>query len=151
MLEDLKAGNAAKEQELKDSLRQRKLLHNQLEDLKGKIRVFCRIRPLSKKEIANGSQSIVNTTDDYTVTCETRANQIKPFVYDTIFQPDAAQEEVFEDCLALVQSAVDGYNVCIFAYGQTGSGKTFTIQGDQKNPGVTPRAMNEIFSVVNGM
>jgi type II secretory ATPase GspE/PulE/Tfp pilus assembly ATPase PilB-like protein len=36
---------------------------------------------------------------------------------------------VFEDTKYLVQSAFDGYNVCIFAYGQTGSGKTFTIYG----------------------
>jgi kinesin family protein C1 len=27
------------------------------------------------------------------------------------------------------QSAIDGFNVCVFAYGQTGSGKTFTMQG----------------------
>jgi hypothetical protein len=28
----------------------------------------------------------------------------------------------------LVQSFLDGFNVCIFAYGQTGSGKTHTMQ-----------------------
>ena len=43
--------------------------------------------------------------------------------------------QVFEDTKHLVQSAVDGYNVCIFAYGQTGSGKTFTIYGSDNNPG----------------
>jgi hypothetical protein len=31
----------------------------------------------------------------------------------------------------VVESAFQGYNVCIFAYGQTGSGKTFTMMGGQ--------------------
>lgn len=51
------------------------------------------------------------------------------------------QDAVFEDTKHLVQSAVDGYNVCIFAYGQTGSGKTFTIYGAPSDPGLTPRGI----------
>lgn len=51
----------------------------------------------------------------------------------------------------LVQSAVDGYNVCIFAYGQTGSGKTFTMIGDKEQnfPGIAPRAFNRIFDLIH--
>ena len=39
-------------------------------------------------------------------------------VHTQVFHPGFAQEAVFEDTKHLVQSAVDGYNVCIFAYGQ---------------------------------
>ena len=58
--------------------------------------------------------------------------------------------------MPLVQSAIDGFNVCIFAYGQTGSGKTFTMTGadggklDKKNTslyGITPRSIVELFNI----
>ena len=48
-----------------------------------------------------------------------------------------------------MQSALDGYNVCLFAYGQTGSGKTYTIQGTPENPGIVPRALEDLFILKN--
>ena len=45
----------------------------------------------------------------------------------------------------LVQSAFDGYNVCVFCYGQTGSGKTYTIMGEPGNPGIILRACRSLF------
>jgi len=76
---------------------------------------------------------------------------LKPkFAFDAVFTP-GTQEEVFEDCRDLVQSAADGYNVTIFAYGQTGAGKTFTMEGSEDNPGVSRRTINEIYRVVQEM
>ena len=56
------------------------------------------------------------------------------------------QEEVFDEISQLVQSALDGYKVCIFAYGQTGSGKTHTMLGTPEERGMIPRAMDQIFA-----
>jgi hypothetical protein len=64
------------------------------------------------------------------------------FAFDEVFDPEQSQEMVYTHVGPLVQSALDGFNVCIFAYGQTGSGKTFTMAGVRGNPeleGVTPR------------
>lgn len=147
----LNLGLVSKQQELKDSFRQRKLLHNQLEDMKGKIRVYCRVRPLNDTESRKGSGNILNIMDEFTVICEIDPGRCKQFTYDGIYGPSANQDEVFEDTKRLVQSAVDGYNVCIFAYGQTGSGKTYTILGEADNPGITPRTINELFRLLNDM
>lgn len=65
-----------------------------------------------------------------------------------MFDAEQSQEAVFQETKYLVQSACDGYNVCIFAYGQTGSGKTFTIYGSEGDPGLTPRAVHELFKVI---
>ena len=64
---------------------------------------------------------------------------------------DATQEKVFEDTKRLIQSAVDGYNVCIFAYGQTGAGKTHTIQGNASDPGIAPRSFDEMLKILHSM
>jgi kinesin family protein C1 len=44
---------------------------------------------------------------------------------------NATQTKVFNELAQLVQSCLDGKNVCIFAYGQTGSGKTYTMEGGE--------------------
>ena len=65
-----------------------------------------------------------------------------------MFNPSSSQEDVFGEISQLIQSALDGYNVCIFAYGQTGSGKTYTMEGntaDPKKQGMIPRALEQVF------
>ncbi|KAL5707342.1 Kinesin-like protein KIN-14E [Ranunculus cassubicifolius] len=126
----------------------RKRYFNTIEDMKGKIRVFCRLRPLSDKEISERQKNVVRSLDEFTVEHPWKDDKTRQHLYDHVFDGAASQEDVFEDTKYLVQSAVDGYNVCIFAYGQTGSGKTFTIYGSEGNPGLTPRATTELFKIL---
>uniref|UniRef100_A0A7S0R8D5 Kinesin-like protein n=1 Tax=Pyramimonas obovata TaxID=1411642 RepID=A0A7S0R8D5_9CHLO len=127
----------------------RKKYFNMMEDMKGKIRVFCRTRPLSVKDQNQGSSFAVSLPDEFTIEHPWKEEK-KPrsYQFDACFPALTTQDAVFEDTRYLVQSAVDGYNVCIFAYGQTGSGKTHTINGSGENPGLTPRAVKELFKVV---
>ncbi|KAG2631187.1 hypothetical protein PVAP13_2NG003700 [Panicum virgatum] len=147
MLKSLQSRLEEAEQQILDGEKLRKKLHNTILELKGNIRVFCRVRPLLPNE--SGAVSYPKSGENIGRGVELMHNaQTYSFTFDKVFDHSASQEHVFIEISQLVQSALDGYKVCIFAYGQTGSGKTYTMMGnpdldDQK--GMIPRSLEQIF------
>lgn len=92
----------------------RKKYYNIIEDMKGKVRVYCRSRPISSTEKERGNFNIVESSDEFTVKINTTNRGIKEFNFDQVFTATSKQEEVFDDTSFLLQSAFDGFNVCIF-------------------------------------
>ncbi|KAL3849730.1 hypothetical protein ACJIZ3_011612 [Penstemon smallii] len=131
-------------------LEENRKLYNQVQDLKGSIRVYCRVRPFLHGQFNH--LSTVDHIEEGTITINTLAKNgkgRKSFNFNKVFGPSATQEEVFSDTQQLVRSVLDGYNVCIFAYGQTGSGKTYTMTGPKDlteySKGVNYRALSDLF------
>ncbi|CAL2269188.1 unnamed protein product [Prunus armeniaca] len=132
-----------------DESSERKRLYNEVIELKGNIRVFCRCRPLNPNEISTGSSSVIefesSLDNELQVICSDSSK--KQFKFDHVFRPEDNQEAVFAQTKPIVTSVLDGFNVCIFAYGQTGTGKTFTMEGTPENRGVNYRTLEELFRI----
>ena len=92
----------------------RKRLHNVIEDMKGKIRVFCRVRPMSDHELEIGSLPVVTITDQFTLKIRLKKEgssgpstresvyEEKMYSYDSCFGDNISQEDVFEDTKMLM-------------------------------------------------
>ncbi|KAH1078940.1 hypothetical protein GLYMA_19G213600v4 [Glycine max] len=135
-------------------LEENRKLYNQVQDLKGSIRVYCRVRPFFPGQ--SNHLSAVENIEDGTITVNIPSKNGKgrrSFNFNKIFGPSATQAEVFLDMQPLVRSVLDGFNVCIFAYGQTGSGKTYTMTGPkeitEKSQGVNYRALSDLFLIAD--
>ncbi|KAL4087844.1 hypothetical protein PRIC1_012275 [Phytophthora ramorum] len=148
-LRDAKAQFATLETSYREEQALRKKYYNQIEDMKGKIRVYARCRPMSGSENERGCAPCVKFLDEFSLEVSGGSRAAKTFAYDQVFSPASTQVQVFEDTKNLLQSAVDGYNVCIFAYGQTGSGKTFTMTGVERDPGLSPRTIHHLFALAD--
>ncbi|KAL5203945.1 hypothetical protein ABZP36_008816 [Zizania latifolia] len=129
--------------------RQRHLDHTRQEaldkliDLKGSIRVFCRVGPSISATNFQAKSPVAVEHDKITV----RAVGIKKeFNVDRVFGQESTQEDVFQEVKPILRSALDGHNVCILAYGQTGTGKTYTMEGTNGKLGIVPRAIQELLS-----
>ncbi|KAI4582635.1 hypothetical protein MJG53_009186 [Ovis ammon polii x Ovis aries] len=143
-------------------------------ELKGNIRVHCRIRPLlpfddeAQEPVSQNSSvsgGVVHAVDDETVLveCNRPGHPLinKTYTFERVYGPAESQRAVFEDVCPLLTAFLDGYNVCIMAYGQTGSGKSFTMLGPhcQEEPallseprgdtGIIPRVAAELFRLIS--
>ncbi|SCU80048.1 LADA_0B04764g1_1 [Lachancea dasiensis] len=124
----------------------RRKLNNELQELRGKIRVFCRLRPLLKREEQEACNINIEKFNDNNGTQNIiiqRDSKSHRFTFDRVFDHYESNNDVFNEIGPLVQSSLDGYNVCIFAFGQTGSGKTYTMLNP--DDGVIPATLNHIF------
>ncbi|KAG2357858.1 P-loop containing nucleoside triphosphate hydrolase protein [Suillus spraguei] len=160
------------EQDARESEMVRRKLHNMIQELKGNIRVFCRVRPVLTSDLSPSSsftaergreadisfpdkrdhkEIVVSSSSSSAMGSERK--EIYNFGFDRVFAPESTQAEVFEEISLLAQSCVDGYNVCIFAYGQTGSGKSFTMEGGstESTTGMIPRAVNQVFNAADDL
>ncbi|KAL0407033.1 UNVERIFIED_CONTAM: Kinesin-like protein KIN-14F [Sesamum latifolium] len=105
-------------------LEENRVLFNQVQDLKGTIRVYCRKQGKDARRV---------------------------FSFNKVFGMNVTQYQIYAETQPLVRSVLDGYNVCIFAYGQTGSGKTYTMSGPnlttEETWGVNYRALRDLFHI----
>lgn len=155
MQEAMKTAEEARQRLIKEET-ERRVLFNKYQELKGNIRVMCRVRPLLNS--LDSSAADLDFPDEKTsaqisVKGPEEKNslgkvttKIYPFEFDRVFTPQIQNDEIFGEISQLVQSALDGYNVCIFCYGQTGSGKTHTMSSAD---GVIPRATKMIYETVH--
>lgn len=145
----------------------RRSLHERLQQLKGNIRVFCRIKPLSNddseqtqfeildEDSSDGISQTLIMSKDIVEQIPTRSSShsIKSnchtFCFDKVFGPDVSNEDIFEELSQLIQSSLDGFNVCVFAYGQTGSGKTWTMS--HPHTGMISLSIDMIFETIEDL
>ncbi|XP_059305688.1 kinesin-like protein KIN-5D isoform X3 [Lycium ferocissimum] len=126
------------------------------------VKVVLRCRPPNEDEMKVKGPSVISCDElkqEVTATLNTATKQInKTFLFDKVCGPSSQQKDFYDQSVApLVSEALEGYTCTIFAYGQTGTGKTYTMEGEaikekngefHKNAGVIPRAVQEIFDVL---
>ena len=145
--------------ELKDMLlrgqQDRRALHNCIQELRGNIRVYVRTRPFLPSDGAAARHSSIDILPDgeSLAILGKHVGENHAFKFDKVFAPSTGQDMVFKEVSEFVQSALDGYHVCLFSYGQTGSGKTHTMQGSGNGAmrGIIPRAVEQILSQAMAM
>ena len=88
--------------------------------LEKNIRVMCRVRPKTINELKKQNimfelrdNSIHNENISSLVDCERSRITKQESSFDKIFPPSSNQQQLFEELSPVVQSTVEGYNVCV--------------------------------------
>ncbi|KAI0380170.1 P-loop containing nucleoside triphosphate hydrolase protein [Hypomontagnella monticulosa] len=151
-------------EEERDAHRNRsRKLFRALRDLRGNIRVMCRIRPApphaKKEELTNFGEKYKGefTSNwgrivmDLPLPGIGTNTQTETFDFERVFGDNETNNDVFEEIEDLVDGAFVGENIGIFCYGQSGSGKTHTLtfkhENDYTQDGVIPRALRKMLEI----
>ncbi|KAL9648723.1 hypothetical protein ABK040_003661 [Willaertia magna] len=171
-VERLKEENSKLQISLTHEKKLRRSYYNELQILKGAIRIYLRVRPLLSNE----------TNDSFITKFSNKTNQVlyfpkvllqqqgnenemmsnendkkyisnyRKFNFDRIISPSVHQQQLYnEEISELTKSVIDGYNVAIFCYGQTGTGKTYTMQGNGEEYGLQQFILKDLYQSRNDL
>ena len=114
-------------------------LEEEMQDLKGTVRVFCRVRPLGADEKPGGASPAPPSADAVVrrVTVPATASGVSgaapraAYEFDRTFAPDEGHAAIFAELKPITRSLRHAGSAAVLAYGQTGSGKTHTMAAVQ--------------------
>ncbi|KAK2582339.1 hypothetical protein KPH14_004675 [Odynerus spinipes] len=129
------------------------------------IKVYLRLKPFPRKlkllpEQQEAYKIINSTTLATKLPClennssfaRTKSSEItsRTYTFTQTFGPETTQLELFDQ--AIKQQMVDflaGQSCNVMTYGTTNSGKSYTLQGTITSPGIIPRALEFVFSIIS--
>ncbi|GAX25422.1 hypothetical protein FisN_1Hh376 [Fistulifera solaris] len=121
------------------------------------VKVFLRLRPLSKQEETSGCSSAAKSISQTRVSVKNDTVGEYQTDFDSVFDSSSDQEVVFQrTCVNVPQQLLDGFDCAIFAYGAQGSGKTYSILGNldggidecRAEDGIVPRLARSMFDAI---
>lgn len=116
-----------------------------------RVRVAVRLRPYMGNKDEKDEGPCVRGLDSQNLEIINwrNATETVKYHFDAFHDEKTTQQQVFLSSVKPVLSHVlSGQNASVFAYGPTGAGKTHTMLGSSKQPGVIPRAVQEVFKMV---
>nr|XP_012614277.1 kinesin-like protein KIF19 [Microcebus murinus] len=132
----------------------------ELEPRDQQLMVALRIRPLSDTELEEGATVIAHKVgaqmvvlmdpgEDPEDTLRTHRSRERAFIFDTVFDEHASQEDVYCATIQhLIEGVISGYNATVFAYGPSGAGKTHTMLGVDAEPGIYLQTLTDLFQAI---
>lgn len=116
-----------------------------------RVRVAVRLRPYMNKHDEKGEGPCVRGTgpESLEIINWRNATETLQYQFDVFHGEQTTQQEVFLSSVKpILPHVLNGQNASVFAYGPTGAGKTHTMLGSAVEPGVIPRAVQEVFHLV---
>ncbi|KAI0739220.1 P-loop containing nucleoside triphosphate hydrolase protein [Daedaleopsis nitida] len=114
-----------------------------------KVKIAARLRPPIPGEQHDKAIRVLQTDSGAAICVDNPRDPSQTFKYpfSSCYGESSKQEEIFRrDVQPLIELAFSGLTVTVFAYGVTSSGKTHTMQGSKDQPGIIPRAVEDIFT-----
>ena len=116
-------------------------------------KVYCRFRPMNKKETEYSQEQISTMTSTNILDINTsKEKNIFSFNFDYIFGPNSTQQDIYDNCAKKsVENFLLGYNSAIIIHGQNNSGKSYTMSGkndDNNLKGIIPKVAEDVFEFI---